>query len=367
MRTIPIFYSAIYCAVLFSVFGAAEAENCQRGSELRAEGAKLPIGSQEQEERFREGIRECASLAELHYDLGVNLLNQSRMDEATASFREAVKLESDANFYYALGSALVRQGQPSAAGDEFRKMNDRFPKDIRAHLGLAMVSADQGDLTKAEEWIRQSVQLEPRNAKLYYNLGAILERQTKYDEALTSYEASIDKDPDQPEVLERLGALRMRGGKLELAERNLERATVLNGRSPRAWILLAQVRSLRGKKAEAFQAIERASQLTPDDPSVLRARGVLLTENGDATGAETLLRGAVGRFPRDAELRAALGYMLLRVKKTAEARQELETALSIDPGNYSAHHNLGVIFEDSGDSERAARHFELASPGRAAR
>jgi Flp pilus assembly protein TadD len=91
---------------------------------------------------------------------------------------------------------------------------------------------------------------------------------------------------------------------------------------------------------------------------------VLLSENGDSTTAEGLLRGAVERFPRDPELRAALGYVLLRMKKSDDARQELETALSIDPGNYSAHHNLGVIFEDSGDRERAAKHFGMALQGR---
>jgi len=337
------------------------AEDCEKGARLRGEGTRLPAGSTEQEEKFRQGVSECPSLAELHYDLGVNLSAQGRLDEALDNFKAAAKLEPDPTFLFAVGSTLARKGELSAAGDEFRKSQERYPKDTRPLVGLAMIAAESQDLPRAEELIRQAIQLNPKDGSLFYNLGVVLERQLKLEEALTSYEAALDKDRDNAEVLVRVGELRLRLGKVDQAEKILEQVTLIDSRSVRAWTLLANVRAAKRKKKEALDAIQRAAQITSDDPSVLRTKGILLVETGAQVEGLNLLSAAVQRFPRDAELRAGYGFVLLKERKLDEAQREFETALSIDPNNGPAHHNLGVIFEERGQPEQAAKHFELAS------
>jgi len=106
---------------------------------------------------------------------------------------------------------------------------------------------------------------------------------------------------------------------------------LIDSKSARSWTLLADVRAAKGRKKEALEAIQKAAQITTDDPAVLRTKGILLAETGSTPDALSLLAAAVQRFPRDAELRAGYGFVLLRDRKLDEAQREFETALSIDP------------------------------------
>src|SRR5205823_11032869 len=62
----------------------------------------------------------------------------------------------------------------------------------------------------------------------------------------------------------------------------------------------------------------------------------------------------------DADIRGNLGLLLARQGKAAEAVEQLNEALRLNPNNADAHNNLGVILLRLGKAEESIPHFSAA-------
>ena len=79
--------------------------------------------------------------AEAHYNLGVGLKDQGRLDEAIAEYREALHIKSGLQeAHFALGKALYDQGKIDAALAEYREALRINPHDVVLHNNLGVAS-----------------------------------------------------------------------------------------------------------------------------------------------------------------------------------------------------------------------------------
>jgi Flp pilus assembly protein TadD len=62
----------------------------------------------------------------------------------------------------------------------------------------------------------------------------------------------------------------------------------------------------------------------------------------------------------DADIRGNLGLTLARLGRTAEAVEELDEALRLNPNSAEAHNNLGLVLLASGKAEESIPHFSTA-------
>ncbi len=80
-----------------------------------------------------------------------------------------------------------------------------------------------------------------------------------------------------------------------------------------------------------------------------------------------MLQEAGRNFPKDAEIRAALGEALLATGQFSAARTELENAVKLDATNPRANYYLAVALEQQGDLSVArdtyAYVYRTAPPG----
>jgi tetratricopeptide (TPR) repeat protein len=77
---------------------------------------------------YRAAIRLKPDHAEPHYDLGVALAVQGKLDEAIAEYRAAIRIKPNhASAHYFLGKALAGQGKLDEAIAEIRKARDNAP------------------------------------------------------------------------------------------------------------------------------------------------------------------------------------------------------------------------------------------------
>jgi tetratricopeptide (TPR) repeat protein len=150
---------------------------------------------------------------------------------------------------------------------------------------------------------------------------------------------------------------------------------------------LARVYLKEGRVDAAAAALRRAAERHPDFRPWVRAWLTALVdrENGHLDRAIDTLRAlldtrfAAARergfdFSQDYRARAMLGRVLYerarlergerrkaqRQALLAQARDEFEQVLTLDPENLSAHYNLALVYADLGDPARAERHRGLA-------
>ena len=94
--------------------------------------------------------------AEAHYNLGVALKAQGKLEEAIAEFRAAIRLKPDyAEAHSNLGIALRAQGKLEEAIAEYRAAIRLKPDNAEAHDNLGIALEDQGKLEEAVAEIPQ--------------------------------------------------------------------------------------------------------------------------------------------------------------------------------------------------------------------
>ncbi len=122
------------------------------------------------------------------------------------------------------------------------------------------------------------------------------------------------------------------------------------------WLLAAN------REARAQAALEKAAALAPDDPFVVLNLGIAHSRQGDLVGAETLYRRAKGLRASFGAADLALGMVLLRRQRAADAIAVLEPAASRGSNDLRARVlvQLGRAYLASKRRDDAARVFEQA-------
>jgi len=110
-----------------------------------------------------------------------------------------------------------------------------------------------------------------------------------------------------------------------------------------------------------FRAAPGLAPRPVDDPTLLHGCPRLPT--GDRwtrpPGVRKVVTVRIGTLGRIAHARVALGATYLRLKDYVRARQELETAVKLDPGEPTAHYNLALLYARIKEPERAQEELRI--------
>lgn len=136
----------------------------------------------------------------------------------------------------------------------------------------------------------------------------------------------------------------------------LENARSNTPGSVRGPLVLARIAADAGRTDEALRLLDEALLAWPEHGPAWLDRGILLLRQRDLSGAESALRRAATIDPNVAETRAALGTVLTRAGRDAEADLELRRALALDPRRLDAAQELGDLRFRNGRYAEAA-HF----------
>jgi len=102
-----------------------------------------------------------------HFQLGMVLLEQNRLEESAAHFARAVQIKPDLGpGYFNLGVALGRQGHKPEAVTSFREAIRHNPERIDSYILLADLLFDLGARAQAQEIARQAEALNPADRRL---------------------------------------------------------------------------------------------------------------------------------------------------------------------------------------------------------
>ena len=145
-------------------------------------------------------------------------------------------------------------------------------------------------------------------------------------------------------VLElRRGWLLYLAGRLPDAAKAYERAIALEPKAlePRHGILLPLLADRRF--AEAKKHADAALAIAPQDFTALSKLGYIEYSLLRYEPAEAAYRRALALHPGSVDLRAGLGWALLRQRRLPEAREQLERVLAVAPDHASAKEGLAAI------------------------
>lgn len=337
-----------------------EAETLQLLGLIRQRQGRLP----EAEEFYARALA-INPLPHVHYNLGTLYYQQSRIDEAAASFAEAVRLKP--NYV----EAILRLGQMrhiksdfAAAEKSFRQVLRIQPNYVLAKQFLGGVLADQGKGEEAERILRQALAAAPRDprqiAALQHNLAVALKQQRRLPEALELFAKAQTGDPNLPMLDYNRAKTLEDAGDLEAAAASYKRAVARDPLNMHAHQDLNQLLYRLGRDGEFLQSLDEAAARHAQVGAIPLLKGSFLFRAGRHEEAAQALERAAALMPRFAAPHDMLGQLHARAGRFEDAIGAHERAIEIEPRNVGILNGLADALLQSGDPERARDAAERA-------
>lgn len=111
----------------------------------------------------------------------------------------------------------------------------------------------------------------------------------------------------------------------------------------------------QGNYAKAVEEFQRALEIDPLFSDAAFNLAVTYQKLGLHRNAITVLEGLTARHPENAGYLFALGNSLFHSGELRSARDSFEDALSTDPGHDKSLFSLAVVYEKTGDMEKAIK------------
>lgn len=111
---------------------------------------------------------------------------------------------------------------------------------------------------------------------------------------------------------------------------------------------------------EAERSLRRVLNLDRDNLPALRMLGSVYFLTERYYDASNIFRAILARRPKDPTARNNLGLSMIRMQWYEAGIRELLTARAIDPGQPEINLNLSQVYEELGDTEKAAYYRALA-------
>ncbi len=216
-----------------------------------------------------------------------------------------------------------------------------------AYENMAQAQRDRGELTQSEANYRTALTLAPAHspgyeAIIHNSLGMVLDREGKSDEARQHFADAVRLSPGFAEGRINLANALAASGAFADAIAQFEAAIVLKPDLTEPQVGLGAALLRENKPAEAIPHYREALRLDPKLAEAHNGLGGALAMEGKADEAMAEYQEALRLKPLpSAHLNIAL--LLIRKGDVAEARRQLETALSLDPGYTPALQALQAI------------------------
>ncbi len=352
---------ALICVLLAAAGGRAQVN--ERVAQLERAAALIGGGRLAEAERQLTQILKLApeEAAALNL-LGAIRAQQGRLDEAEALFSRAVRGDrrlTAAHMNLAYLYLLKREPEKTAAA--LREVLRLDPANAEAGYRLAWVLLSQGRLDECISLGDELRRSQTLSAALLAVLGDAHLRKGDAGRAEESYRQALERQAAHPDALLGMAQAAQARGDAAAAALHLSRASDAVANRPDLLHKLARVALNSGMKDEAVKALKRAVELQPGEASYHFALGsAWLKHPPDLQEAEQSFRQALKLRPADAQGQLHLGYVLLKSKKHAEAREWLEKSAAKGAGTPEAFYYLGLIAQGQNDDARAIELFEKA-------
>ena len=362
-------------------------ELLQQGETLAEEGLV-----EEALARFEQALEASPGNPESIEAVGRALLSLDRLEEAEASFLNALTLDPDwsapsiglamvamrreepfkvvhhleraieadpehPDTYVELGRYYGLVREPGLARDTFGRWLRNHPEDTDMLINAGLVAFDAADYAQALEFFEKALDNatdDEQGSGARTFRANTLDMLGRYPEAVAAYEEVIEETPEWWEAHANLGICHARNEHFEEAERAFRRGLEDCPGSPEirdelAAHLLGEQKNLD----EALKLSEEAVALGRDEVRHLYTLGEVRLALGDEAGAEDAYRAVLALDPEDPSAHLELGLIHERRGGATEAEEHFIESLKSDPGNPRTLYSYASLYYATDDLETA--------------
>jgi tetratricopeptide (TPR) repeat protein len=310
--------------------------------------------------------------------------------------RMVAQTASDARVLNLLGVVDARENNVTAAESEFKEAIRAAPRFSGAYLNLGRLLQEHSDqphaLEKALAAYTKLLEFEPDNIEANYQAAWIENRLELFDASLhhiarlpasaqirapamaircadyaglgrsaeaqkTATDLVPAPDLTEADILPMLPVL-SRHHSEELAVELLEGLDARKLATPTSLRQLATLQENRGNFKQARDALEKDLKLEPPSVPLLTQLARVAYRAGDLEGALGYLAHGRDMAPENAAIHFFFGVICIDLKLPPEAKESLQKAVQLDPGNPYYNYALGAVLVGQKNPDGAIPHLQ---------
>jgi tetratricopeptide (TPR) repeat protein len=294
-----------------------------------------------------------------------SLLSAGRTDAAIETLTAAIRVNpNDAQVNHLLGLAYYQKSDYTRAIEHLNlslkqtpATSPQYKQEVQA-LGLSHYLL--GHLREALPYLEQLNSWSPNSPEITYALGIGYIQTRNTDKARETFARMFKVAPASASAYLINAQMMVRQQFEELAESELQKALELDPKLPQANFLL-------GEMAIYHANIERGIELLQKEIAINPAFGMAYYRLGEAYTRQLKWDDAIGPLQKSIWLNPyfsgpyiVLGKVYLKKEDMPNAENMLRHALQMDPNNFSAHHLLAQVLQQSNRTEEARKEFATA-------
>lgn len=242
-----------------------------------------------------------------HNNLGVELRNQGRLDEANRHYLRAIAINpNNADAYNNMGNSLCSEGRKVEAIGYYERAIAIQPDNAKAHFNLANTFRDLGKNDPAITHYRQAIAIRPTYEKALYNLATLLGDQGRRDEAILYYQQALAINPGNAPAHYNLANAFKNQGQLNQAIHHYRQTIGIQPDNEKAHHNLATALMSQGRMDEAITHYLKALKINPNYVNARYNLGIAYFTTGNFPAAVESFKAALRLNPDAEHIRAAL-------------------------------------------------------------
>lgn len=315
-----------------------------------------------------------------HGMLAVLEFQQGNCPGAVVHFEKAASLfESRVPALHAYGICLVKLRQMDRAAEVFEKSlalnpDDRRERQVTTSVQLLSHQAAQAlatlnpllsstpdaatlelasaayeelhDTDKAVDALRQAILLDPQDVRLYVDFAALSATHQSFQVGINAVNDGINLQPKAAPLYFARGVLYVQLAEYEKAQADFDKAYELDPTQSLSAAAQGLAAVQQNNLTSALAGVEQKLARNPNDPLLLYLRADILAQQGPQPGSAEF-KDAMQSAERAVKLRPGLGparsvlaKLYLQNGQYAEAAEQCQKALAIDPKDQTALYHL---------------------------
>lgn len=222
-----------------------------------------------------------------------------------------------------------RRGNPAEVDKAMAQLQAKHPNHPVTLITGGHIAFSRGQMPKAVASYKSAFDRDP-NTSLALTLAQAYAVNKEGDKAVALLDNWAKKQPGDRLAQRALADMQLFTGKSDAARQTYEALSKAAPTDPGILSGYAKALLKLGDPA-AVGVAERAYKLAPTNPALMDVYGLALTQHGNLEAGLRILRDARVREPGNAVIRLHLAMSLAKSGKKAEAREELQAALSANP------------------------------------
>jgi tetratricopeptide (TPR) repeat protein len=255
----------------------------------------------------------------------------------------------------------LKQKKFDQAESRFQKLLRQNGGDPRVVTGLVEIYAARDQLDKAVTLLQDELKKSPNSDAARSLLAKILVRLRKFDRAIEEYQRLLATKPQSAEFQMEIGGAYQLSGNLPSAIASFEKATALAPKDPIPLCLLGEALSVSGKKSEALQSFRRAVSLNPESADALNDLAFQIVDSeANLDEALGLAQKAFSIAHERSAFADTLGWIYLKKNSIDSAILIFRRLVEEHPDNPEFHYHFGMALQQKGNPAEARVQLQAA-------